>query len=470
MKNPNLTRPGLGAITLCLTMTMSAADAGTVQPAVPAEVSAQAFEILKRSIAFRTFPGEDQVPEYASYLAEVLKAGGFAPEDITITPFEETAIFVARYRGTDPGAKPIVIGGHMDVVPALKSDWQRDPFTAVIEDGFVFGRGSSDNKFGIATMVATLVWLKSEGFTPTRDILLALTGDEETAQATTAILSQQLKNAELYLNSDAGGANLGDDGRPIVYGMQAAEKTYVDFEVSFANPGGHSSRPSADNAIYSLARAIDRIAAYRFPTQATELTLAYFRAAGALTAGADGAAMLRYAEEPTDREAIEYLSSRPEYVGQLGTTCVATMLQAGHARNALPQHAMVNVNCRVFPGVSIESVRQTLEDVVADPTAQFTVLGNPIPSDASPLRDDVMAALRKAIDLRAPGLPIVPAMSAGATDGLYFRNLGVPSYGVSGLFMHPKDNYAHGLNERIPVAVFDGALIQWHSLLTDLAR
>ena len=470
MNRANLTRPGLGAIAICLLMAMNAAGAGAAEPAVPGEISAQALEILKRSIAFRTFPGQDQVPEYAAYLAEVLKAGGFAPEDIAITPFEETATLVARYRGTDPGAKPIVIGGHMDVVPALKSHWKRDPFTAVVEDGFLFGRGSSDNKFGIATMVATLVWFKSEGFTPARDIVLALTGDEETAQATTAILSEQLKNAELYLNSDAGGANLGDDGQPIVYGMQAAEKTYVDFEVSFANPGGHSSRPSADNAIYSLARAIDRIAAYRFPTQATELTRAYFRAAGALTPGEEGEAMRRYAEDPTDAGATAFLISRPEHVGQLGTTCVATMLQAGHARNALPQSAMVNINCRVFPGVSIESVKETLERVVDDPAAQFTVLGNPLPSDASPLRDDVMAALRKAIDLRAPGLPIVPAMSAGATDGLYFRNLGVPSYGVGGLFMHPKDNYAHGLNERIPIAALDGSLLQWHSLLTDLAR
>ena len=470
MNRPTMTRRGLVAIALCLTISLAAAGEQAAAPSVPADVSAQALEILKRSITFRTFPGQDQVPAYAAYLAGVLQAGGFAPGDIAITPFEETATLVARYRGADPGAKPIVIGGHMDVVPALKSHWLRDPFTAVEEGGFVFGRGSSDNKFGVATLVTTLLWLKSEGFQPSRDIVLALTGDEETLQATTAILSEQLKAAELYLNSDAGGANLGDDGKPIVYGMQAAEKTYVDFEVSFTSPGGHSSRPSADNAIYSLARAIDRIAAHRFPTQATELTRAYFRAAGALTPGEEGAAMRRYAEDPTDAGAIAFLTSKPEHVGQLGTTCVATMLQAGHARNALPQSATVNVNCRVFPGVSIESVQETLEQVVADPAAQFTVLGHPLPSDASPLRGDVMQALRKAIDLHAPGLPIVPAMSAGATDSLYFRNLGVPSYGVGGLFMHPKDNFAHGLNERIPVAAFEGALLQWHSLLIDLAR
>lgn len=252
--------------------------------------------------------------------------------------------------------------------------------------------------------------------------------------------------------------------------MQAAEKTYVDFEVSFTSPGGHSSRPSPDNAIYHLAQAIDRIAAYHFPTQSSELTQVYFREAGKLTEGEDGAAMRRYAENPADTDAITYLTSKPEYVGQLGTTCVATMLQGGHARNALPQSAMVNVNCRVFPGVTIESVKETLVRVIEDPTAQVTIANKPVPSGASPLRDDVMKALRKEIDLRAPGLPIVPSMSAGATDSLYFRNLGVPSYGVSGIFMHSRDIFAHGLNERVPVATIDGALIQWHSLLTSLAH
>ncbi|MGB5132785.1 MAG: M20/M25/M40 family metallo-hydrolase [Steroidobacteraceae bacterium] len=462
---PIRTRAGVGAFALCLAMAVAAAE-----PSVPADISARLREIHARSISFQTVAGEGQVPAYAAYLAGVLTEGGFKAEDITITPFGETAFMVARYRGKDPDAKPIVIGGHMDVVSAFKADWQRDPFTAVVEDGFVFGRGSADNKFGVATMVATLLWLKAEGFKPRRDIVLALSGDEETTQATTAVMAEQLKNAELLLNSDAGGATLGDDGKPIVYGMQAAEKTYVDFDIGFTNPGGHSSRPRPDNAIYRLARAIDNVAAFSFPKQSSELTRAYFRAAGPITPGEAGAAMRRYAEDPTDAEAIAYLSSQPEFVGQLGTTCVATMLQGGHARNALPQSAKVNVNCRVFPGVTIESVKETLVQVVDDPTAQVTTLGKPVPSDASPLRDDVMKALRKAIDLRAPGLPIVPSMSAGATDSLFFRNVGVPSYGVSGIFMHPKDEFAHGLNERVPLATFDGALIQWRSVLKDLSR
>jgi len=457
----------LAATLLCL-LAVPAALAAT--PAVPPAISGQALEILTRSVGFRTVEGEGQVPAYAAYLKDVLVAGGFNAADIEITPIGETAIMVARYPGTDPKAKPIVIAAHMDVVAANRADWERDPFTAVVENGFVFGRGSSDNKFGLTTMVATLLWLKQEGFKPKRDILLALSGDEETEMDTTAVLAKKLAHAEMLLNSDAGGAQLGDDGKPIVYSMQAAEKTYMDFEVTFTNPGGHSSRPGPKNAIADLARAITRVHAYRFPARSSELTQAYFRAAGKMQSGEVADAMLRYAENPEDRAAYELLASRPEYVGQLGTTCVPTMAKAGHAQNALPQHAMVNVNCRVFPGETVESVRTALAQAIDDPGAKIAVVGEPNPSDASPLREDVMKALRKAIDLRAPGLPIVPSMSAGATDSLWFRNLGVPSYGVGGTFMHPKDNFAHGLNERVPVASIDGAIIQWRSLLRDLSR
>jgi len=460
-------RRRLGAILLCVSLVPAAWGK---EPVVPAKISGQALEMLKRSIGFKTAAGEGQVPAYAEYLAGELKAGGFAAEDIEITSHGETATLVAYYRGRNPAAKPIVIAAHMDVVPALREDWERDPYVAVVEDGYVFGRGSADNKLGIVSMVAALLWLKEEGFKPRRDIVLALTGDEETSQDNAAMLAEELKHAEMMLNSDAGGAYLGDDGKPVVYALQAAEKTYMDFQVSFSNPGGHSSRPGASNAIHDLARAITRISGFRFPARSSELTQAYFKAAGAMTAGPMGAAMLRYAENPADKEAYEVLASHPEYVGQLGTTCVATTAKAGHAPNALPQSAMVNINCRVFPGESVESVRSTLVTVIDDPKARVTVVGQPVPSDASPLRDDVMKALRKAIDLRAAGLAIVPTMSAGATDGLFYRNVGVPSYGVSGIFMHPKDNFAHGLNERVPVATIDGAVLQWRSLLRDLSR
>ena len=452
---------------LCVSIAPAALSA---EPAIPPDISGQALEILKRSIGFKTAIGEAQVPAYAEYLAGVLKAGGFAPGDITITPRGETATLVAYYRGKDSSAKPIVIASHMDVVTALREDWARDPFVAVVENGYVFGRGASDNKFGLASQVAALLWLKQEGYQPRRDIVLALTGDEETNGATTAALAQELKHAELLLNSDAGGAYLGDDGKPVVYALQAAEKTYMDFQVSFTNPGGHSSRPGPTNAIYEMARAITRVAGFHFPARSSELTKAYFRAAGPITPAPVGPAMLRYADNPGDAEAYNTLASHAEYVGQLGTTCVATQAKAGHAPNALPQSAMVNINCRAYPGESVESVKSTLVTVIDDPKAQVAVVGHPTPSDASPLRDDVMKAVRKAIDLRAPGLPIVPSMSAGATDSLFYRNVGVPSYGVSGIFMHPKDNFSHGLNERVTVATIDGAVIQCRSMLRELTR
>jgi acetylornithine deacetylase/succinyl-diaminopimelate desuccinylase-like protein len=457
----------LGAMVLCAALVEGSSAAPS---APPSGIASQALDILKRSIEFETVAGAGQVPAYAEYLAGVLRDGGFEPGNITITPRGESATLVARYRGRDAQAKPIVVAAHMDVVPARREDWERDPFVAVVEDGYVYGRGAADNKLGIASMVAALLWLKEEKFKPRRDIVLALTGDEETSQDTTAVLAKELANAEMMLNSDAGGAYLGDDGKPVVYAMQAAEKTYMDFEVTFRNPGGHSSRPSPSNAIHDLARAITRIAGFRFAPRTSELTQAYFRAAGPVTGGEIGRAMLRYAEDPADKEAYDVLAADPEFIGQLGTTCVATMARAGHAPNALPQSATVNVNCRVFPGESADSVQETLVRVIDDPKAEVKLVSKPVPSNASPLRDDVMKALRKAVDLRAPGLPIVPTMSAGATDGLYYRNLGVPSYGVSGTFMHPKDNFAHGLNERVPVATIEGAVVQWRSLIRDLSR
>jgi carboxypeptidase PM20D1 len=465
--NPMRSRRRLGAVLSLLIPFASASAAGN---APPPDVSARTLEMLKRSVGFKTVEGEGQVPAYAEYIAGELKARGFAADDIKITPRGETATLTARWRGSDPKLKPILLASHMDVVAARREDWERDPFTAVVENGYLFGRGSEDNKIGLVTSTNAVLWLMQEGFKPKRDVIIALTGDEETTQKTTAALSQELKGAELVLNSDAGGAYLGDDGKPVVYAMQAAEKTYMDFEITYTDPGGHSSRPGATNAIYELAHAIDRIAAFRFPPQLSELTKAYFKATGPITPGPAGQAMLRYADDPGDKEAYDLLYSYPEYVGQLGTTCVATMAKAGHAANALPQSASVNINCRVFPGETVDYVRSTLTSVVDDPKARITLVSTPVPSDASPLRDDVMKALRKAIDLRAPGLTIVPSMSAGASDSLYYRNLGVPSYGVSGVFMSPRDNFAHGLNERVPLATIDGALVQWHSLIRDLAR
>jgi acetylornithine deacetylase/succinyl-diaminopimelate desuccinylase-like protein len=380
----------------------------------------------------------------------------------------ETATLVARYRGTG-ARRPLVISAHMDVVEARAADWERDPFTPIVENGFLYGRGADDNKFDVAMIVTTILQLKAEGFRPGRDIILALSGDEETSMRTTRALAKEFPDAEFVLNGDGGGGKLDADGKPVVYDLQAGEKTYADFEFTFTSPGGHSSRPSGENAIAQLARAIDRIAAYRFPPQRNELTRASLKATGERTPGPLGEAMIRFAQTG-DAGAAAELARHPDTVGQIGTTCVPTLVRGGHALNALPQSATVSVNCRIFPGVTVESVRDRLMEVVADPQARVTVLDDPTASDASPLRADIVAAVTKAVHARAPGLPIVPSMSAGATDSLHFRAAGIPSYGVSALFMRSEDSFAHGLNERVPLAAIDGALLQWHVLLTELAK
>ena len=327
-------------------------------------------------------------------------------------------------------------------------------------------------KFGVTMLVVTLARLKEEGYTPERDVVLVLSGDEETTMITTATLAEALGGADLLLNADAGGGLLGEDGAPVAYYVQGAEKIYADFLIEFTNPGGHSSRPRPENAIYDLVRALARIEAFTFPVQTSPVTLGYFRATGASMTGPVGEGMRRFVADPTDPDAIATLRAEPEFVGQLGTTCVATMLAAGHAPNALPQRANATINCRIFPGGSPEAVRQTLEDVIDDPNVSVSIsyVDDVETTGASPLREDVLQAVADALERRYPGLPVVPKMSPGATDSLHFRANGVPSYGVSGVFMKTSDDFAHGLNERVPVANIAPALDHWHVLITKLAQ
>lgn len=440
-------------------------------PKVDPALHDKALEILKTGIGYRTVAGGDQFVPYAEYLKGQLVAGGYAPSEITIEPMEGTAFLIARYPGKDSKKKPIVISGHMDVVEAKPSDWARDPFTAVVENGYVFGRGSTDNKFDVSMVVATLANLRKQGWKPGRDVILALSGDEETNMKTTAVLAQRLKHAELVLNADGGGGLLAEDGKPVAYGVQGAEKTYADFTLTATDAGGHSSRPTPGNAIYRLSKALGKLEAYRFPTMHNEITRASLAASAANTPGAVGEALKRFAANPEDQQAVETLSADPAWNPALRTTCVATMIEGGHAPNALPQKAAATVNCRIFPGTPSESVRQTIAQVIADPTVTVKRLDDgSIDSPASPLRPDLMKAVTKAVHARYPGLAVVPAQAAGATDSMYFRAAGVPSYGVSGLFMKDSDEFAHGLNERAPVAAIDGDLAHWDSLLKDLAK
>lgn len=447
---------------------LAGATGAFAAPSTDADRSAAALELLKSSVAYRTVKGEGQVPHYAQFLKDTLVAAGFPAADIEVQPYGETAALVARYRGSNPKAKPLLVSVHMDVVAALASDWGRDPFTPVIENGYLIGRGSEDNKFDLAMIVTTIARLKQEGYVPYRDIVLVFSGDEETEMLTTRALAKQFPDAWLLLNGDGGGGGLDTEGKPIAFYVQAGEKTYADFEITFTNPGGHSSRPTKDNAIADVAEAVRRIRAYQFPVQSNEITLASFKASGPRTPGSLGEAMTRFAADPTDAAAIATISADSSYVGQIRTTCVPTMIRGGHAHNALPQSATVSVNCRIFPGVSIESVKDSLAKAVDLPGATIAVIGDPTASDASPLNPELMAAVRKAVDTHAPGIPIVPSMSSGATDSLHFRAQGVPSYGVAGLFMRDEDGYAHGLNERAPISSIDGALKHWYSLLKTL--
>ena len=335
-----------------------------------------------------------------------------------------------------------------------------------------YARGTIDNKFGVAQLTSTFIRLKQEGFVPNRDLIIVFTGDEESGMTTTRMMAYEtpeLIEAEFALNSDAGGGDLTADGLAVSYNIQAAEKTYATWEITMRNPGGHSSRPRDDNAIYDLADAIKRIEAHRFPVMWSEMTLSYFQKVGEKMGGELGDAMLKFAYNPEDEHAAEHLRSQPSYVGTTRTTCVVTMLNAGHAENALPQSATATVNCRIFPGVPVEDIEAELKAVIDNPEAEFVMLGDPTESPISELRSDVLAAVSKAVHTRYPGLDLITYMESGGTDGMHFRKAGVPTWGISGVFMNPDEMFAHGLNERVPIKAFYDALDHWSIIIRELA-
>lgn len=455
-------------------------------PAVAQDASAdytqphqrKGLEIYRTIIGFRTAAGHGQVPKMAEYLAEQFRQGGFPASDVHVLPLkssagEAIAGLVVRYRGDgSAGKKPILLMAHMDVVDALREDWERDPFTLVEENGYFFGRGTIDDKFGIASLTSTFLRLKGENFVPTRDLIIMFTGDEETGMVSTREMvttHRALTDAEFALNDDGGGGMLDEQGEPVAFFLQSAEKTYATFELTVTNPGGHSSTPRVDNAIYELAGALKRIEAHRFPVMTNDATRLYFTEMAKITPGEVGKAMAALAASPDDKAAADVLWSQPEVVGITRTTCVATMLKGGHAENALPQSATATVNCRIFPGVAVADVQSALEKAAALPGLKMKVLGDPIPSPASPLRDDVVQAVTAAVHARYPGTKIIPTMAPYGTDGLQTRSAGIPTYGVMGIFIKDSDLFAHGLNERVRVREFFGAQEYWKNLLTRLA-
>ena len=463
-------RPAITATWACVAlMTVSS---GHAKSADHDRADAQALDLAKQAIALRSVRGPaNQVPQVAALFKSALVAGGFNEADVMITPVDDTAFLIARWKGHDPKLKPLVISGHMDVVEAKPSDWERDPFTPVIENGLLYGRGASDMKLDDALAVAALVELRREGYKPRRDIVLALSGDEETTMKTTEMLAKELSNAEIVLNVDGTGGQLDSAGKPQYFTWSGAEKTYADFELTVTSPGGHSSRPYDPNAINQLSTALVRIGQYKFTPELSELTRAYFTAAARYEGPEIAAAMRAFAADPADSKAVAVLQANPATIGKIGTTCVVTMISGGHAFNALPQRATANINCRIFPGHPRAQIMEELQRVAADPAVQFKdVTEGSAATDASPIRPDLVDAVTRAIHLGYPGVPVFPTMSAGASDSMWFRNEHIPSYGVSPLFIKDSDRFSHGLNERIPVGDVRPSMVYMLSLFTDLSK
>ena len=435
---------------------------------------AQARQMLEKVITFRTSIGQGQVPAMASYLETVLRDAGVPAENIAKLPNGETVGMLVRVPGSDQNAKPILFSAHMDVVDARPEDWKRDPYKLIEEGGFFYGRGTLDNKAGVVAMMSTILRHQKAGKKPRRTLVFAFVGDEETAldepNGTTRQIAAHpwVKGAEYAINTDAGGGLLAPDGRPIIYLVQGAEKTYATFELTATNQGGHSSRPRADNAIYDLARAVTRVGEHKFPVMSNELTRAYLGAVGKVTPGRAGEALRTFAANPQDVAAAEAIASNPEFVGTTRTTCVTTMLNAGHAENALPQKATATVNCRIFPGVSVDDVQKQLATVVADPKINIKVLGAPVVSPVSELRPDIERAIAASIKKRQPGVPLSPYLESGGTDGMIYRTVGIPTWASSGVFIKPDEMFAHGLDERIPVKSFYDGIEHIHDLAVAL--
>lgn len=445
-------------------------------PAVAAEappaLRSEARALFESIIAMDTSVTRHDVPAMAEFLAAKFRAAGFPASDIHIVPFHDTASLVVRYRGDGSGGRPVALLAHMDVVTAKRSDWQRDPFRLTEEAGYFYGRGTADVKQEVALLSATFLHLKAEGFVPTRDLILAFSGDEESAQDNTVDLvdnHHELIDAEYALNGDGGGGVFDEaTGKPTIYYVQGAEKSAATYLLTTRNAGGHSSQPRADNAIYDLADAVKAVQRLTFPIQWSDWTISDLKASGAVTPGPLGAALRRFAAKPGDRAAAREIERSPAFVGKIRTTCVATQIEGGHAENALPQSAVATINCRIFPGTSATTVQQALQAAVG-PRVEIAMRYTPLVSDASPLRPDVMAAVEKALNASTPGATIVPTMAVYMTDGAVFRRGGIPTYGVDSTFIKRSDEFRHGLNERIQVSAFYAGLPYWDTLIRAIA-
>lgn len=433
---------------------------------------AKARAIYERAIAFQTVQGRNQSPQLAAFLQEQFRAAGLT--EVTIHPHDETAALILRWpAGRPSGRKAVLLMAHMDVVEARRDDWSRDPFVLGEEEGYFYGRGTLDDKQGVTAIATALLRLKSEGFRPNRDIIVLFTGDEETDGNGAERAANEwldVSTIDFALNGDAGGGAFLADGRLLGFGIQTAEKIYQSFTFTATNSGGHSSRPRPDNAIYSLAHALERLERHRFEPRLNETTRAYFRHRAESASPELAAAINRWLANEDDGEAADFIEASETEVGMTRTRCVATRLEGGHADNALPQLARATVNCRMFPGTDPTDVLATLRAIGEPDRVSVEPVEIARPTDASPLRDDVVGAYTAAVRARHPNADIVPDMSTGATDGLYFRARGVPVYGVDGSWVViPGDERAHGRDERLPVRAFYNNIDHWTDLIRRVA-
>jgi len=467
-KEPGLRFRNWSLIVICLLLAMAS-------PSQIDDTTRQlSHDIFKQLIEINTTDSVGNVSTASEAMAQRFRDAGFPESDLHLLgPNDRKKNLVVRLHGSGKH-KPVLLIGHLDVVEARREDWTTDPFQFVEKDGYYYGRGTQDMKDGDAIMTTTLIRFKKEGFVPDRDIILALTADEEggTSNGVDWLLknNRELVDAEFVLNHDGGGI-LAEHGKPQMMVVDASEKLYSDYQLTVTNHGGHSSLPVPDNAIYHLADGLARLERYQFRFELTNITRAYYERMAKVATGQRAADMLAILRNPPDLEAVARLSQDPIDNSTMHTTCVATRLSAGHANNALPQTAQANVNCRIVPGHSTEEIRQELEKVLSDPKITVREVGgiggvtNRKSYAPPPLRPDVFQPLEKVVPTMWPGLPVIPDMATGASDGVYTNAAAMPTYAVSGEAIDRDDIRAHGKDERIRVESFYRAVDFYYRFL-----